>query len=211
MTALAHGLTAHSRSPASQNTMPRTREESATASSTVTSAPQALASTTPVSSRRGVPPLRASRWTTTTAITRARHRGTLHRQHGGARDHGEQRADRRAAGHAEHVGVGERVAEQRLQQHAGQREEAPDPERRQHPRQPHRERHAAGHAVAGTQQCRQDPRRRQLGAADEQRADEHRGGEQQQARRGPFQAPLPALMQCGDRLQVTPPLAGKTS
>ena len=59
--ALSQGRTAHSRSPASQNTMPRTREESASASSTLTSAPQALASTTPVRSSRGVPPPRASR------------------------------------------------------------------------------------------------------------------------------------------------------
>src|SRR6516162_1034679 len=67
--ALSHGFTAHSRSPASQNTMPRTRDESASASNTLTSAPHALASTTPVSSSLGVPPPRASRYTAPTAAS----------------------------------------------------------------------------------------------------------------------------------------------
>ena len=53
---LSAGLCAQLRSPASQNTMPRSRTESATDRSTLVSAPQALASTTPVSSRRDVPP-----------------------------------------------------------------------------------------------------------------------------------------------------------
>ena len=44
------------------------------------------------------------------------------REAGGAGEHEPERADRGAARHAEHVGVGERVAEQRLHQDAGQRQ-----------------------------------------------------------------------------------------
>ena len=109
------GLGAQPRSPASQNTMLRTRDESATASNTLMSAPHALASTTPVSSRRAVPPPRASRYTARHRAERAEHSTGLHHDDRRTRQHREQRTDGRATGHAEHVRVRERIAEQRLQ------------------------------------------------------------------------------------------------
>src|SRR6185437_2609588 len=195
--ALAQGSSAHSRSPASQNTMPRRLDTSATDSKTVTIAPHALASTTPVRSSRVVPPLRASRCTITTATTAP------------------ATADPWTANTAPPAIMASKAptaappdtpstkgSASGLRKSACKSEQTPDAEGRQGARQPHGERHAAGHGVAGPQQCRHDPRRRELGAAHEQRADEHRGSEQQQAGKA-FPGAAAHPMECGDRLQFT--------
>ena len=57
---MTQGCAAQPRSPASQNIMPRSWPLSASTSTSVTSAPQALATTTPVSRTRTVAPPRAS-------------------------------------------------------------------------------------------------------------------------------------------------------
>ena len=113
---------------------------------------------------------------------RAGDRRRLHHDGGGAGDHGEQRADGGAAGDPEHVRVGEGVAEQRLQQHARERQQTTDAESRQHARQPHGDEHVTRGLIACAGERRERPRQADAGAADEERGHKHRGREHQ---RGP--------------------------
>jgi hypothetical protein len=66
--------------------------------------------------------------------------------------HGEQRADRRAAGNAQHVGVGQRVAQQHLHQRAGQGQQAAAGEGGQGARQAQATDDVRLHAAFGTGQ-----------------------------------------------------------
>ena len=131
---MTQGCAAQPRSPASQNIMPRNWPLSASTSTSVTSAPQALATTTPVSSTRTVAPPRASASTSSVASIAPDGRRALHDPQRPAEQQREQGADRRAAGDTEHIRIRERIAEQRLQQHARQRQQRADGERRQQSR-----------------------------------------------------------------------------
>jgi hypothetical protein len=71
-------------------------------------------------------------------------------------DDGQQRADAGAARNAEHVGIGERVAQQHLQQRPGQRQQAAAGETGQRARQAQAAHDLAGGAAAVADQRRQD-------------------------------------------------------
>lgn len=97
-----------------------------------------------------------------------------------AGDHRDEREAGRAAGHAEHVRIGERVAQQHLQQRAGQREQRTAREARERARQAQRADDVGKQRVAAMRHERRErlPRRHRH-AADRQRRDE-----QQRDRRG---------------------------
>jgi hypothetical protein len=71
-------------------------------------------------------------------------------------DDGQQRANAGATGNAEHVGIGERVAQQHLQQGPGQRQQAATGETGQGARQAQAAHNLAGGAAAVVDQRRQD-------------------------------------------------------
>jgi hypothetical protein len=132
------GSRANDRSPISQNSMPRRLESGPSARIRLTAAPKPAATTTPVSSSRsGVQ---------APGAVREREHQQRRRQGAGegaavdphaaeARRQHQQREGRRAAGDAEHVGIGERVAQQDLHQHPGQRQQAADGEGAERARQ----------------------------------------------------------------------------
>ena len=70
--------------------------------------------------------------------------GDLDRQ-----QHADGGAERGAAGGAQHVGIGQRVAQQALEGDAGDRQAEADDQRRQHPRQPQREHDGLGRVGPG--------------------------------------------------------------
>ena len=120
--------------------MPLTCASGASVSISAISAPQPAATTTPVSSRRVVvhgarsAPVRARPNTSSvdaSAPPRARRRDQRRR----AREHRPERADRGAAGDAEDVRIGERIAQQHLHQRAGEREQTADGESGERARQ----------------------------------------------------------------------------
>ena len=97
----------------------------------ITSAPQALASTDAGEQQPAEsPPLPSAVRPSAPTRARRRWRSTARAQRV-AGEHAGQRADRGAAGDTEHERVGERIAEQGLQQHARQRQQAADREGRQ--------------------------------------------------------------------------------
>ena len=152
------------RSPISQNSMPRTCASGASVSSSAISAPQPAATTTPVSSRRvGVhAPVAARPARTNTSSVDAnapRERRRRIDQRPRPASIARQRADGRAAGDAEHVRIGERIAQQHLHQRAGERERAADGERGQRARQPQLAHDRARRCVAVGRQRAQDGRR----------------------------------------------------
>ncbi len=149
-----------------------------------------------------MPPLRASTWTMTTATTAPATADPWMANIAAPAIMASRGADRGAAGYAEHERVGEGVAEQRLQQHAGERQQTSDPECGQGARQAHGQRHGPGDAVAGTQQCRQNPSRREFGAADEQGADEY-GSRQQQQQGQALPGAAARTGEGGNGLQIT--------
>ena len=65
----------------------------------------------------------------------SRQRGEIGQHQAPTQQHRKQRAYRRPAGHAENIRIGKRIAQQNLQQHAGQRQQAAAGKRRQYPRQ----------------------------------------------------------------------------
>ena len=80
-----------------------------------------------------------------------------------------QRRDRRTAGHAEHVRIGQRIAQQDLQQSRRTGQQPADRERRQRPRQPQVEHHVAGQGRGIRAENRQHLRQVQAYAAHGQR------------------------------------------
>ena len=94
---MVQGRAAQPRSPASQNIMPRSWPLSASTRTSVTSAPQALATTTPVSSTRTVAPPCASARTSRVASTAPAAADGLHQPQRAADQQRQQRAERGAA------------------------------------------------------------------------------------------------------------------
>ena len=94
---MVQGRAAQPRSPASQNIMPRNWPLSASTSTSVTSAPQALATTTPVSSTRTVAPPRASASTSRVASTAPAAAADCTSHSDAADQQRQQRAERRTA------------------------------------------------------------------------------------------------------------------
>ena len=141
--------------------MPLTCAAGASASSSAITAPQPAATTTPVSSSRvGAHAARSvsARAIANTMSVDSKRACERCRSREPARcpDHQRaERADRRAAGDAEHIGIGERIAQQHLHQRARDREQSADGERGECARQPQiaDDGGAFGLRVAG-QRCR---------------------------------------------------------
>ena len=129
------------RSPISQNSMPFTCTSGASVSSSAITAPHPAATTTPVSRSRVVvhgarsAPVRASP-NTMSVEARAPPSAAGVTSAADAGEHRPERADGGAARNAENVRIGERIAQERLHQRAGQCEQPADGERRQRARQP---------------------------------------------------------------------------
>ena len=153
------------RSPSSQNTMPRRLVSSLMASSRLTSEPAPAATTTPVSSRRvGVQPPGpdASAKTSRHAASAPSSGGAVDDQGRHAQHQRQQGRDRCAPGDAEHVRVGQRVAQQHLQQGARQGEQPTDAKGRQRPRQPQIDDHVARQRSVGVEERPPDFGRRHV-------------------------------------------------
>jgi hypothetical protein len=102
----------------------------------------------------------------------------VHKNQRQTEQHRRERADRRAAGNTEHIGVGQRVPQQHLHQGAGQRQQGAAGEGGQRARQAQAEHDVgAGAAAAVADKSRQDFARR-----DRIRADQQRTRQAQQAR-----------------------------
>ena len=82
---------------------------------------------------------------------------------GESREHHGERADRGATGDPEHIGIGQRIAQQGLHQHAREREHDAGAESRERARQPQLEDDGVGQRVAGRQAR---PGRFEAGAAE---------------------------------------------
>ena len=111
---MVQGRAAQPRSPASQNIMPRSWPVSASTSTSVTSAPQALATTTPVSSTRTVAPPRASASTNKVVSTAPAAAADCTNHSEPPTQQRQQRPQRRSTRDAQNVGIGEGIAEQCL-------------------------------------------------------------------------------------------------
>ncbi len=95
-------------------------------------------------------------------------------------DHGDQGAHGRTARHTQNEGVRQGVAEQRLQKHSGEREQAAYAESGQEARQSHfRHDRPCGFSAAASQRFERlvDA---DSGAANDERRDGHRGGQKKQ-------------------------------
>ena len=161
--------------------MPRRRVSSLIASSRLTIEPAPAATTTPVSSSRVGRPAAAT-------LGERKHQGAGGQRPGGggridadggqSQHQGEQRGDRGAARHAEHVRVGQRVAQQHLQQRPGQPQQSADGKRGQRPRQAQVEHDVARERRFVTRERLPDGGRRELRAAEQQRQQQQpdRGG-----------------------------------
>jgi hypothetical protein len=145
------GVAAWDRSPISQNSMPRSFCSGATERISATTAAAPAATMTPVSSRRVWVQLPSPRRQAEHQQHRAQGAGegaAVHHQQGQAEQHRQQRTHRRAAGDAQHVGIGQRVAQQHLHQGAGQRQQSAAGKGRQRARQAQVAHHFGRHAFA---------------------------------------------------------------
>ena len=138
--------------------MPLTCASGARVSISAISAPHPAATTTPVSSSRvavhGARRRRVRARPNTSSVETNAPQTRPACGHGrDAREHRAQRADGGAAGDAQHVRIGQRIAQQHLHQRAGQREQAADGERRQRARQ-------AQSRARSPPRCRRRPRAR---------------------------------------------------
>jgi hypothetical protein len=191
--------------------MPRKRLSGAIDSISVTSAPQPDAKITPVSSNSDAPPLgrhAAAQIAPRQQIQQQRHRhraaerrrvdhpGRCHEQHR------RQRADRRTAGYAQHIWIGQRIAQQRLHHHARQRQRAAGDERRLRASEPQFQQRGRQRRRRAAQQFAQ--RRRQIGQRQHDRTDnagqQQRSRGQQRQRDQDSDAAMTAHEQCNRRI-----------
>ncbi len=84
-------------------------------------------------------------------------------------EHGAEGADRGTARQAQHIGIGERIAQQHLHQRARQRKQAADGKRSQRARQAQLRHNLAGDAVSRGGERLQQLKQRQPGAAGGER------------------------------------------
>ncbi len=98
----------------------------------------------------------------------------------GSGDHRQQGTYRRASGHSEDERVGEGVAKECLQEHAGQCEQTAHAKPGEQPWQPDFEHDGPGSLISPAAQSLQRTAKTDAGAANGERRDGNRGGEDEQ-------------------------------